>query len=461
MYMMIGSECMAFEGLSERLQSTIQQIKGKGKVTEADIKAMMREVRLALLEADVNFKVVKQFTQTVKERALGADVMESLTPGQQVIKIVQEELTHIMGDEQTKINMSQKPPTVVMMVGLQGAGKTTTAGKLALNMRKKHNKKPLLIAGDIYRPAAIDQLKTVGKQIDIPVFSLGDQVSPVEIAKQGLQHAKEEHLDFVIIDTAGRLHIDGDLMEELSNIKELVNPDEIMLVVDAMTGQDAVNVAESFNDQLDITGVTLTKLDGDTRGGAALSIRAVTEKPIKFIGMSEKMDGLEPFHPERMASRILGMGDVMSLIEKAQGQIDEDKAKEMEQRMRKNEFSFNDFLTSMDQMQNMGGLETILGMFPGVNKKMLNNANFDERQIDYFKAIILSMTDEERDQPAIINQSRKKRIAKGSGRPLSEVNKLLKQFNEMKKMMKQFTGNKGKGKKGRKGNPFAGMNLPF
>ena len=452
---------MAFEGLSERLQSTIQQIKGKGKVTEADIKAMMREVRLALLEADVNFKVVKQFTQTVKERALGADVMESLTPGQQVIKIVQEELTHIMGDEQTKINMSQKPPTVVMMVGLQGAGKTTTAGKLALNMRKKHNKKPLLIAGDIYRPAAIDQLKTVGKQIDIPVFSLGDQVSPVEIAKQGLQHAKEEHLDFVIIDTAGRLHIDGDLMEELSNIKELVNPDEIMLVVDAMTGQDAVNVAESFNDQLDITGVTLTKLDGDTRGGAALSIRAVTEKPIKFIGMSEKMDGLEPFHPERMASRILGMGDVMSLIEKAQGQIDEDKAKEMEQRMRKNEFSFNDFLTSMDQMQNMGGLETILGMFPGVNKKMLNNANFDERQIDYFKAIILSMTDEERDQPAIINQSRKKRIAKGSGRPLSEVNKLLKQFNEMKKMMKQFTGNKGKGKKGRKGNPFAGMNLPF
>ena len=461
MYMMIGSECMAFEGLSERLQSTIQQIKGKGKVTEADIKAMMREVRLALLEADVNFKVVKQFTQTVKERALGADVMESLTPGQQVIKIVQEELTHIMGDEQTKINMSQKPPTVVMMVGLQGAGKTTTAGKLALNMRKKHNKKPLLIAGDIYRPAAIDQLKTVGKQIDIPVFSLGDQVSPVEIAKQGLQHAKEEHLDFVIIDTAGRLHIDGDLMEELSNIKELVNPDEIMLVVDAMTGQDAVNVAESFNDQLDITGVTLTKLDGDTRGGAALSIRAVTEKPIKFIGMSEKMDGLEPFHPERMASRILGMGDVMSLIEKAQGQIDEDKAKEMEQRMRKNEFSFNDFLTSMDQMQNMGGLETILGMFPGVNKKMLNNANFDERQIDYFKAIILSMTDEERDQPAIINPSRKKRIAKGSGRPLSEVNKLLKQFNEMKKMMKQFTGNKGKGKKGRKGNPFAGMNLPF
>lgn len=461
MYMMIGSECMAFEGLSERLQSTIQQIKGKGKVTEADIKAMMREVRLALLEADVNFKVVKQFTQTVKERALGADVMESLTPGQQVIKIVQEELTHIMGDEQTKINMSQKPPTVVMMVGLQGAGKTTTAGKLALNMRKKHNKKPLLIAGDIYRPAAIDQLKTVGKQIDIPVFSLGDQVSPVEIAKQGLQHAKDEHLDFVIIDTAGRLHIDGDLMEELSNIKELVNPDEIMLVVDAMTGQDAVNVAESFNDQLDITGVTLTKLDGDTRGGAALSIRAVTEKPIKFIGMSEKMDGLEPFHPERMASRILGMGDVMSLIEKAQGQIDEDKAKEMEQRMRKNEFSFNDFLTSMDQMQNMGGLETILGMFPGVNKKMLNNANFDERQIDYFKAIILSMTDEERDQPAIINPSRKKRIAKGSGRPLSEVNKLLKQFNEMKKMMKQFTGNKGKGKKGRKGNPFAGMNLPF
>lgn len=450
---------MAFEGLSDRLQATMQKIKGKGKVTEADIKVMMREVRLALLEADVNFKVVKQFVATVSERALGSDVMSSLTPGQQVIKIVQDELTTLMGGENTQINMSKKPPTVIMMVGLQGAGKTTTAGKLALLMRKKYNKKPLLVACDIYRPAAIQQLQTVGKQIDIPVFTLGDQVSPAEITERALQHAKEEHLDFVIIDTAGRLHIDEKLMQELVDVKEVAKPDEIMLVVDSMTGQDAVNVAESFDGQLDVTGVTLTKLDGDTRGGAALSIRSVTQKPIKFVGMSEKMDGLEPFHPERMASRILGMGDVLSLIEKAQSQVDESKAKELEQKMRTSSFTFDDFLDQLEQVKALGPLDDLLKMIPGANKmKQVNQLNMNPKQIDHIQAIIRSMTKEERENPAIINVSRKKRIAKGSGRSLSEVNKLIKQFDEMKKMMKQFSGMK-KGKKGK--NPFAGMNLPF
>ncbi|WP_414046619.1 signal recognition particle protein [Macrococcus equi] len=450
---------MAFEGLSDRLQATMQKIKGKGKVTEADIKVMMREVRLALLEADVNFKVVKQFVATVSERALGSDVMSSLTPGQQVIKIVQDELTSLMGGENTQINMSKKPPTVVMMVGLQGAGKTTTAGKLALLMRKKFNKKPLLVACDIYRPAAIQQLQTVGKQIDIPVFTLGDQVSPAEITQRALEHAKEEHLDFVIIDTAGRLHIDEKLMQELVDVKEVAKPDEIMLVVDSMTGQDAVNVAESFDGQLDVTGVTLTKLDGDTRGGAALSIRSVTQKPIKFVGMSEKMDGLEPFHPERMASRILGMGDVLSLIEKAQSQVDETKAKELEQKMRTSSFTFDDFLEQLEQVKALGPLDDLLKMIPGANKmKQVNQLNMNPKQIDHIQAIIRSMTKEERENPAIINVSRKKRIAKGSGRSLSEVNKLIKQFEEMKKMMKQFSGMK-KGKKGK--NPFAGMNLPF
>ncbi|UBH09531.1 signal recognition particle protein [Macrococcus armenti] len=450
---------MAFEGLSDRLQATMQKIRGKGKVTEADIKTMMREVRLALLEADVNFKVVKEFVKTVSDRAIGSDVMQSLTPGQQIIKIVQEELTTLMGSENTQINMSKKPPTVVMMVGLQGAGKTTTAGKLALLMRKKYNKKPLLVACDIYRPAAIQQLQTVGKQIDIPVFTLGDQVSPKEITERALQYAKEEHLDFVIIDTAGRLHIDEALMNELVEVKEVSKPDEIMLVVDSMTGQDAVNVAESFDNQLNITGVTLTKLDGDTRGGAALSIRSVTQKPIKFVGMSEKMDGLEPFHPERMASRILGMGDVLSLIEKAQSQVDESKAKELEQKMKTSSFTFDDFLEQLEQVKALGPLDELLKMIPGANKmKGLNNVNMNAKQIDHVQAIIRSMTKEERNNPAIINVSRKKRIAKGSGRSLSEVNKLIKQFEEMKKMMKQFTGMK-KGKKGR--NPFQGMNLPF
>ena len=455
---------MAFEGLSDRLQETMQKIRGKGKVTEADIKAMMREVRLALLEADVNFKVVKNFIKTVSDRALGSDVMKSLTPGQQVIKIVQEELTQLMGGYNSTINMANKPPTVVMMVGLQGAGKTTTAGKLALLMRKKYNKKPLLVAADIYRPAAINQLQTVGKQLDVPVYTEGDQVKPQEIVEHAIQHAKEEHLDFVIIDTAGRLHVDEALMEELSDVKEITKPNEIMLVVDAMTGQDAVNVAESFDNQLDITGVTLTKLDGDTRGGAALSIRAVTEKPIKFVGMSEKLDGLELFHPERMASRILGMGDVLSLIEKAQQDVDADKAKDLEQKMRTSSFTLDDFLEQLDQVKNLGPLDDIMKMIPGMNRmKGLDKLNMSEKQIDHIKAIIQSMTPLERRDPDKLNVSRKKRIALGSGRSLQEVNRLMKQFNEMKKMMKQFTGG-GKGKKGKRQqmqNMLKGMNLPF
>lgn len=454
---------MALEGLSERLQATMQRIKGKGKVTEQDIKAMMREVRLALLEADVNFKVVKTFVNTVSERALGADVMQSLTPGQQVIKIVQDELTSLMGGENSKINMSSKPPTVVMMVGLQGAGKTTTAGKLALLMRKQYNKKPLLVACDVYRPAAIEQLQTVGKQIDVPVYTEGDQVSPKEITENALKYAKEEHLDFVIIDTAGRLHIDETLMNELVDVKEVSNPDEIMLVVDSMTGQDAVNVAESFDNTLDVSGVTLTKLDGDTRGGAALSIRSVTNKPIKFIGMSEKLDGLEMFHPERMASRILGMGDVLSLIEKAQQGVDETKAKELEKKMRTSSFTFDDFLEQLEQVKGLGSIDDLMNMIPGANKmKGMKNANMDPKQIDNVQAIIRSMTLEERNNPEILNVSRKRRIAKGSGRTLQEVNRLIKQFGDMKKMMKQFTGSNKKGKKGKKGsNPFQGMNLPF
>lgn len=448
---------MAFEGLGERLQSTMDRIKGKGKVTESDVKLMMREVRLALLEADVNFKVVKQFVNDVKERALGSDVMTSLTPGQQVIKIVQEELTSLMGGENQKINLSQKPPTVIMMVGLQGAGKTTTAGKLALHLRKKHNKRPLLVAGDIYRPAAIDQLETVGKQIDIPVFSLGDQVKPEEIATKALEHAKEEHLDTVIIDTAGRLHIDEALMNELKNVKDIADPDEIMLVVDSMTGQDAVNVAESFNELLNITGVTLTKLDGDTRGGAALSIRSVTQKPIKFIGVSEKMDGLEAFHPERMASRILGMGDVLSIIEKAQDNVNEEEQKALEKKLKDSSFTLDDFLSQMDQVKTLGPLDDLLKMMPGANKiKGLDKMQFSGKEIDHVQAIIRSMTLDEREHPEKLNASRKKRIAKGSGRSLQEINRLLKQFNDMKKMMKQMTSGKKKGK-----NPFGGMGLPF
>ncbi|MBY8909268.1 signal recognition particle protein [Salinicoccus roseus] len=448
---------MAFEGLGERLQATMDRIKSKGKVTESDVKVMMREVRLALLEADVNFKVVKQFVNQVKERALGTDVMQSLTPGQQVIKIVKEELTELMGGENQKINLANKPPTVIMMVGLQGAGKTTTAGKLALHLRKNFNKKPMLVAGDIYRPAAIDQLETVGKQIDVPVFSLGDQVKPQQIVTEAMEHAKAEHLDTVIIDTAGRLHIDENLMNELKDIKGIANPNEIMLVVDAMTGQDAVNVAESFNDLLDITGVTLTKLDGDTRGGAALSIRSVTEKPIKFVGMSEKMDGLEAFHPDRMAQRILGMGDVLSIIEKAQANVDETDQKELEKKIKDQSFTLDDFLAQMDQVKDLGPLDELLKMMPGANKiKGLDKMQMSGKEIDHVQAIIRSMTMQERENPSVINASRKKRIARGSGRSLQEVNRLLKQFNEMKKMMKQMTSQKGKKK-----NPFGNMGLPF
>ncbi|WP_066365034.1 signal recognition particle protein [Neobacillus fumarioli] len=447
---------MAFEGLADRLQSTIQKIRGKGKVSEADVKEMMREVRLALLEADVNFKVVKDFVKKVSERAVGQEVLKSLTPGQQIIKIVNEELTALMGGEQSKIAVASRPPTVIMMVGLQGAGKTTTTGKLANLLRKKYNRKPLLVAADIYRPAAIKQLETLGKQLNMPVFSLGDQVSPVEIAKQAIAKAKEEHHDYVLIDTAGRLHVDEALMNELKDIKELVKPDEIFLVVDAMTGQDAVNVAQSFNDTLGLTGVVLTKLDGDTRGGAALSIRAVTQTPIKFVGLGEKMDALEPFHPERMASRILGMGDVLTLIEKAQASVDEEKAKELEQKMRTATFTLDDFLEQLGQVRKLGPLDELLKMLPGANKiKGINNIQIEEKQIAHVEAIIRSMTKEEKLHPEILNSSRKRRIAKGSGRTVPEVNRLLKQFEDMKRMMKQMTGMQQKIKK--KG----GFKFPF
>ncbi|MEH7400663.1 MULTISPECIES: signal recognition particle protein [Bacillaceae] len=446
---------MAFEGLADRLQKTLQKVRGKGKVSESDVKEMMREVRLALLEADVNFKVVKDFVKRVSERAVGQEVLQSLTPGQHVVKVVQEELTALMGGEQSKIAVSNRPPTVIMMVGLQGAGKTTTTGKLANLLRKKYNRKPLLVAADIYRPAAIKQLQTLGKQLDLPVFTLGDQVSPVEIAKQAIQHAKDEHHDYVLIDTAGRLHIDEGLMEELAQIKELSKPEEIFLVVDAMTGQDAVNVAQSFNDQLGLTGVVLTKLDGDTRGGAALSIRAVTNTPIKFVGLGEKLDAIEPFHPERMASRILGMGDVLTLIEKAQENVDQEKAKEMEQKLRNASFTLDDFLDQLSQVKKMGPLGDILKMMPGANKiKGLNDLQIDDKQIAHVEAIIQSMTKQEKLTPDIINSSRRKRIARGSGRPVQEINRLLKQFEEMKKMMKMMGGMQ-KGKK--KGFKFPGL----
>ncbi|HWI49104.1 MAG TPA: signal recognition particle protein [Rummeliibacillus sp.] len=439
---------MAFEGLAERLQGTINKIKGKGKINEQDVKEMMREVRFALIEADVNLKVVKSFIKKVSERAVGQDVMKSLTPGQQVIKIVKDELTELMGGEQSLIKFATKPPTVIMMVGLQGAGKTTTTGKLANVLRKKYNRKPLLVAADVYRPAAVQQLQTLGKQLSLPVFTLGTDISPVEIVRQALEQAKEEHHDVVLIDTAGRLHIDEKLMQELKDIRALKEPDEVFLVVDSMTGQDAVNVAESFDEAVGITGVILTKLDGDTRGGAALSIRSVTQKPIKFVGMGEKLDALEPFHPERMASRILGMGDVMSLIEKAQATVDEEKAKELEEKFKTQSFTLDDFLEQMGQVKKLGPLDEILKMLPGANKiKGLENAKIDDKQIGHIEAIILSMTPAEKTNPEIINASRKKRIAKGSGSSVQDVNRLIKQFDDMKKMMKQMTGMAQKGKK--------------
>ncbi len=451
---------MAFEGLSERLQGTMTKIKGKGKVNEADVKEMMREVRFALIEADVNLKVVKEFVKKISERAIGQDVMNSLTPGQQVVKIVKDELTELMGGEERKIEFSTKQPTVIMMVGLQGAGKTTTSGKLANLLRRKHNRKPLLVAADVYRPAAIQQLETIGKQLSLPVFSKGTDMSPVEIARQAIEHAKAEHLDTVIIDTAGRLHVDEALMQELKDIRALKEPDEIFLVVDSMTGQDAVNVAQNFDGAIGITGVILTKLDGDTRGGAALSIRAVTQKPIKFVGMGEKMDALEAFHPERMASRILGMGDMLSLIEKAQTNVDEEKAKELEEKFRTSSFTFDDFLEQMTQVKQMGPLDEILKMLPGANKiKGLENAKVDEGQMDRVEAIIYSMTKKEKKTPEIINANRKKRIAKGSGTNIQDVNRLLKQFEDMKKMMKQMSGMNTK--KGRKKMGMPGLDSLF
>ncbi|OLN33316.1 signal recognition particle protein [Desulfosporosinus metallidurans] len=450
-----------FQGLSDKLQETFKRLKGKGKLKEADVNEAMREVRVALLEADVNFKVVKDFVAKVKERSIGLDVLESLSPAQQVIKIVHEEMITLMGGATGKILIASKPPTVIMLIGLQGAGKTTHAAKLA-NMLNKQGKHPLLVACDIYRPAAIKQLQVLGEQLKLPVFSMG-QESPVEIAKASLKHANSNGQDVVIIDTAGRLHINEELMGELRDIKTAVKPHEILLVVDAMTGQDAVNVAESFHKELGLDGVILTKLDGDTRGGAALSIKAVTGCTIKFAGMGEKMDAIEPFHPDRMASRILGMGDVLTLIEKAQESFDEKKAKEMEQKLRKQEFTLDDFLDQMQQMKKMGPLSSILEMIPGVGKQ-LKDVQIDEKDTAHIEAIIRSMTTEERRKPALIKDSRKKRIAKGSGTSVQEVGSLLKRFEQMQKMMKQFAspggmGMLGGGKKGKKGKK-QGMKFP-
>ncbi len=442
---------MAFEGLADKLQETFKKLRGKGKLNEKDIKEAMREVKLALLEADVNFKVVKTFVKNVSEKCVGSEVLESLTPAQQVIKIVNDELTELMGGSESKINFSSVGPTIIMLVGLQGAGKTTMAGKLALQLRKDKNKKPLLVACDIYRPAAIKQLEVVGKQIDIPVFQMGDKISPVQIAKEGIKHARENGNNVVIIDTAGRLHIDEELMTELKDVKAEVNPSEILLVVDSMTGQDAVNVAETFNEALDISGVILTKLDGDTRGGAALSIRHMTQKPIKFIGVGEKMNDFEIFHPDRMANRILGMGDVLSLIEKAQEAIDEKEAKELGQKMMENDFTYDDYLTAMEQMKKLGSLSKIIDMIPGVPKEM-KEIDFDagEKQLAKVKAIIYSMTPKERKNPKLIvgSSSRKKRIAMGSGTSLQEVNKLIKGHEMMRKQMRQMKSLTKKSKKG-------------
>ena len=417
---------MAFEGLTERLQNAISKLKRKGKISESDVKEVMREIRLALLEADVNFKVVKDFVKEVKNRAVGAEVLESLTPAQQIVKIVNEELIKVMGESAVSLNKSKKIPTVIMMVGLQGAGKTTTAGKLAYKLKKEENARPLMIAADVYRPAAVDQLKTVGKSIDVPVFELGTDVDPVEIVRQGMKLAEEQKNDYVIIDTAGRLQIDEKLMNELARIKELTHPDEILLTVDSMTGQNAVEVAQGFNDTLDVTGVVLTKLDGDTRGGAALSIRAVTGKPIKFIGQGEKMTALDVFYPERMASRILGMGDMLTLIEKAQQDFDQKKAEELADKMRENTFDFNDFIEQMEQVQNMGPIEDIMKMIPGMaNNPALKNVKVDPKDIEHTKAIVYSMTPAEREDPDMLNPSRRRRIAAGSGRPIQEVNRMI------------------------------------
>lgn len=429
-----------FDNLVDKMNAAFKKFRSKGKLTEADVKEGMREIKLALLEADVNFKVVRDFIKTVTERAVGADVLESLMPGQQIVKIVNEELTNTMGGTQAKLTIASKPPTVIMMTGLQGAGKTTHAAKLA-GMYKKQGKRPLLVACDIYRPAAIKQLQVVGSQLDIPVFAIEDEKNAVKIAKAGIEHAVKHGHDMVFIDTAGRLHIDEDMMQELKDIKAAVQPHEILLVVDSMTGQDAVNVAQSFNDLLDITGVILTKLDGDTRGGAALSVRYVTGKPIKFVGTGEKLDTIEPFYPDRMASRILGMGDVLSLIEKAEIAYDQKKAAELEQKMRKSQFTLEDYLEQFGQIRKMGSMDQILSMLPGVNQSQMKDVKVDEKAIDRMEAIIRSMTPREREKPDIINPSRKRRIAAGSGTSVEEINRLLKQFDQTNKLMKQLSGN--------------------
>ena len=453
---------MIFENLADRLQETFKKLRGHGKLTADDVNATMREIRIALLEADVNFKVVKDFIKKIKERAVGQEVLESLTPAQAVIKIVNEELTALMGQTQSHINISPKAPTIIMMVGLQGAGKTTSASKLGL-MFKKQGKHPLMVAADIYRPAAIKQLQVLGNQIDIPVFAKEDCKDAVRIANEAIDYAKSHANDIVIIDTAGRLHIDENLMQELKSIKEDVKPHEILLVVDAMTGQDAVNVAESFNNDLGLDGVILTKMDGDARGGAALSVKAVTGCPIKFVGAGEKLEALEPFYPDRMASRILGMGDVLTLIEKAQTAFDAEEAKKMEKAFRKNEFTLDDFLSQLNQVRKLGSFENILGMIPGMGglKKKLGDVDIDMngKEIKHIEAIIRAMTPEEKRNTKIINGSRRKRIAMGSGTKVQEVNKLLKQFDEMKKMMKKMSNMKQLNKKGKKGK--GGFKLPF
>jgi len=447
---------MAFESLSDKLTSAFKKLKSKGRLTEADVKEAMREVKLALLEADVSFKVVKQFVADVTARAVGTDVLESLTPAQMIIKIVNEELTKLMRSDSQKLQISSKPPTVVMLVGLQGAGKTTNGAKLA-GLMKKNGKRPLLVACDVYRPAAVKQLEVVGGQLDIPVFQMG-QSDPVEIAKASIDYANAHGNDMVFLDTAGRLHIDETLMDELKAVKSAVDPTEIMLVVDAMTGQDAVNAAQAFDDALGITGVLMTKLDGDARGGAALSVKAVTGKPIKYVGNGEKLDNIELFHPDRIASRILGMGDVLTLIEKAEQAFDMKKAQELEQKLKTNRFTLTDFLDQMDQLQNMGDLGDMLGMIPGIDKKALAGATIDEKAMGRTKAIILSMTPRERENPSILNHSRKKRIAAGSGVKVEEINRLLKQFEAMQVMTKQMTGGGKKGK--RKKNRYGGFSLP-
>lgn len=435
---------MAFDSLGEKLQNVFKNLKGKGRLSEKDIKNAMREVKLALLEADVNFKVVKSFIAKVSEQAVGEEILESLTPAQQIIKIVRDELTTLMGSEHEDLVFSKNPPSVYMLCGLQGAGKTTACGKLALSLRKTRDKRPLLVACDVYRPAAIKQLQVLGSQIDVPVFTLGDGADPVDIARQAVEHAKKHGNDPVILDTAGRLHIDETLMAELQNIKSAVSPDEILLVVDAMTGQDAVNVAEHFNSNLDISGVILSKLDGDTRGGAALSVKEITGKPIKYSSIGEKLSDLEAFHPERMASRILGMGDVLTLIDKAQENFNEKEAAELEDKIRQQTFDLGDFLAQLQQIKKMGPISQLIGMMPGVDKKMLDSVNTEdsEKRLKHIEAIIQSMTEEERRKPQIIGASRKVRIAKGSGTRVQDVNELLKQFDQMKKLMKQFSGPK-------------------